>query len=215
MEKKNGVRLSKRTVDALRVKTGDRVFWDRELVGFGVRVYASGHKAYIVQSRGENGSKRITLGAHGSLSPDAARKEAAKVIGRIKRGEEGDRVKPITVAELAERFQRVYVAAHCKPSTATCYEGLLKNHIVPALGERITNTVARADVMALHQRLDNKPRLANNTVKLLSRMMTLAESWELIAPGANPCRSVRLYKIRERERFLSAKEMRRLGLVLN
>ena len=35
--------ISRRTVEALKVET-DTVFWDRELVGFGVRVYPSGRK---------------------------------------------------------------------------------------------------------------------------------------------------------------------------
>ena len=34
--------VSKRTVDGLSVGDKDTVFWDRELSGFGVRVYPSG-----------------------------------------------------------------------------------------------------------------------------------------------------------------------------
>ena len=40
----------------------DTVYWDSELTGFGVRVYPSGAKAYMVQSRGPNGLKRVTVG---------------------------------------------------------------------------------------------------------------------------------------------------------
>ena len=43
--------ISRRTVEALSVGK-DTVFWDRELTGFGVRVYPSGAKYYIVQVRG-------------------------------------------------------------------------------------------------------------------------------------------------------------------
>ena len=42
--------ISRRTVDGLEVEK-DTVFWDRELVGFGVRVYPSGRKVYIAQAR--------------------------------------------------------------------------------------------------------------------------------------------------------------------
>ena len=162
------IRLTKRSVDSLRVEDADRVFWDRDLAGFGVRVYASGHKVYVVQSRGVEGSRRATLGAHGTLSAEAARKQAAEVIGRIKRGEEvePEHEGPVTMTDLAERFLRVYVAVHCKPGTARAYRGILKNHILPALGTRAVELVGRADVMALHQRLHNTPRLANNTVQV-------------------------------------------------
>ena len=42
-------------------------------------------------------------------------------------------------------------------------------------------------------------------------MFSLAEAWERIPPGRNPCRSVRRYKTRTRERFLTPEELRRLG----
>ena len=42
--------ISKRTVDGLSVGDKDAVFWDRELSGFGVRVYPSGAKVVSVRS---------------------------------------------------------------------------------------------------------------------------------------------------------------------
>ena len=74
-------KLTKRTVDALVVTGKDAIFWDRDLPGFGVRVYVSGRKVFVVQSRGP---RRATLGRHGGLSADQARKQAADVIDRIK-----------------------------------------------------------------------------------------------------------------------------------
>ena len=40
--------LSKRIVDRLSVDGKDAVFWDRDLPGFGVRVYPSNAKVYVV-----------------------------------------------------------------------------------------------------------------------------------------------------------------------
>ena len=37
-------KLTNRTVDALSVPYGDTVVWDRDLPGFGVRVYSTGRK---------------------------------------------------------------------------------------------------------------------------------------------------------------------------
>ena len=48
--------LSNRTVSALEVDR-DTVFWDRDLTGFGVRVYPSGGKAYVAQARERTGDK--------------------------------------------------------------------------------------------------------------------------------------------------------------
>ena len=40
-----------------------------------------------------------------------------------------------TVADLAERYLRMHVAVQCKASSMKVYEQLLRNQILPALGE--------------------------------------------------------------------------------
>ena len=137
MPKRSELKLTKRAVDALEVEGKDAVFWDRDLAGFGVRVHPTGRKVYVVQTRGPGGPKRVTLGRHGELSTDEARKRAVPVIDRIKRGEALTPKPPepaLTVADLAERFMRVHVETHLKPGTAASYRFLLKKHILPALG---------------------------------------------------------------------------------
>ena len=54
--------ISKRTVEALSVEK-DTVFWDRELTGFGVRVYPSGRKSYIVNYRAGDGGRKAPTSA--------------------------------------------------------------------------------------------------------------------------------------------------------
>ena len=79
--------ISRRTVEALSVEK-DTVFWDRDLSGFGVRIYASGTKMYIVQSRANGKSVRVTVGRHGVISADEASRRAARIVNRIKAGED-------------------------------------------------------------------------------------------------------------------------------
>ena len=74
MPDKAAPKLTKRSVDALAVGGKDAVFWDRDLKGFGVRVHPSCRKVFVVQTRGPNGPKRVTLGRHGDLTADEARK---------------------------------------------------------------------------------------------------------------------------------------------
>ena len=80
--------ISRSTVEKLTADK-DTVFWDSELLGFGVRVYPTGRKVYVVQTRtgGENG-KRVTVGRHGVITPEEARRRAAVIVSRIKAGEE-------------------------------------------------------------------------------------------------------------------------------
>ena len=119
MPGKNVNKLTKRSVDGLRVEGKDAIFWDRDLPGFGVRVYPTGRKVYVVQSRGPTGPKRATIGRHGAVSADQARKQATVIIDRIKRGEDPAPPPPrreLTVADLAERYLRAHVQVNCRRS---------------------------------------------------------------------------------------------------
>ena len=217
MPRRSTLTLSGRAVDALAVSARDVIVWDRELAGFGVRVYPSGRKVYVVQSRAGGGPRRVTLGTHGEITATQARKRAAQVIDRIKRGEEPGPLLPqagTTVADLAERYMSAHVAQNCNAHTAGIYRGSLENHILPALGMMPLGMVERAHVSALHYRLRETPRAANRALAVLSKMFSLAAAWGLVPDGTNPCRAVRKYKERKRERFLSREEYRRLGQAL-
>ena len=211
--------LTKRIVDRLAVDDKDAVFWDRELPGFGLRVYPSGAKVYVVQTRCAGRSKRATVGRHGDVSPDQARKEAARIIARIKAGEEPIPVAPKadpTMAELAERYQREHVAMRCRPATAAHYGIMLAKHIVPALGKLKVAEVERKHILAFHYELREKPTVANRALEMLVKMFNLAEAWNLRPPGKNPCRFVRRYKVQpQHERFLTPEELGRLGRALD
>ncbi len=217
MPRRSELTLSGRAVDGLSVEERDRIFWDRELPGFGVRVYPSGRKVYVVQSRAQGAPKRVTLGTHGELTTTQARLRAAQVIDRIKGGKE-----PIpppaqagaTIADLAARYLSAHVAQNCNAHTAGIYRGSLENHILPALGMMPLAAVETAHVAALHYRLRATPRAANRALSVLSKMFSLAAAWGLVADGTNPCKGVRKYKEKKRERFLSRDEYRSLGQTL-
>jgi len=221
MPEQNQLVISKRSVDALFVQDRDTVFWDRRLPGFGVRVYPSGRKLYIVQSRGPHGSRRATLGRHGPLAADRARREAAAAIDRIKQGKDPlppQPAKPEPVAnvtDLAGRFMREHARVNCKPSTVGAYRVAIDVHIVPALGDISVDEVDRKHVANLHYSLREKPFTANAVLIILGKMLSLAEAWGLRAKGTNPCRFVRRYPEPQRERFLTREEFRRLGVVLD
>ena len=219
MPAQNAIRISKRTVDALAVERGDAVFWDRDLTGFGVRAYATGRKVYVVQMRGPGGGmKRATLGAHGDLPPDEARKEAAVVIDRIRRGEEPFPPEPEpepTVADLAARYLKAHVEVNCQPGTAANFRRIVERYIVPELGHLPLSAVERSHASDLHYKMRDKPTQANQTVGVLAKMFRLAEAWAMTPPRRNPCRSVKPYGKNRRERFLTPEEYRTLGRVLD
>ena len=172
-----------------------------------------------MQTRVFGRSKRVTVGRHGKLSADQARKEATRIIARIKAGESAPLAEPAaapTVADLAERYQREYVAMHCKPLTVSHYGLMLRKHIVPALGKLLVSEVERKHIMAFQYGLRDMPTVANRAVEILVKMFNLADAWGWRPSGRNPCRFVRRYKVeKHHERFLTPEELHRLGRTLD
>ena len=212
------VRLSKRTIDALAVERGDKVFWDRDLPGFGIRVHATGRRTYVAQARTPGGlPKRVRLGRFEDMTAKQARQEAAEIIDRIRRGE--DPVPPPappepTVADLAARYMEGHVEVNCRPLTVDAYRRVLELHILPELGTLRLSEVDRSHVSALHYGLRDKPVQANKAVGVFSKMFKLAVAWGMTPARLNPCRSVKRYRQGSCERFLTADEYARLGRVL-
>ena len=220
MAKLNSTTISRRTVEALPVGECETVFWDHELCGFGVRVYPSGTKVYLVQTRSGGRSRRVTIGRHGVLTAEQARRKAAQSIASIKAGDNPARaVSPPdagpTIAEVAERYMKEHVAVRCKPSTARGCRYTLDKYLLPAFGARPLGSVGREEVAALQYQLHKTPSMANRVIDMLSRLFNMAEAWGVAPEGGNPCRFVQKYKERSCERFLSDEEFRRLGRVLD
>lgn len=76
--KGTAIKLTKSKVEALPVPNDkDQVFyWDSETKGFGLRITANGARSYVVQRPVNGKTRRFTLGPHGVLTCDAARKRA-------------------------------------------------------------------------------------------------------------------------------------------
>ncbi|MEX3015709.1 integrase arm-type DNA-binding domain-containing protein [Gymnodinialimonas hymeniacidonis] len=212
-------RLTKRSVEQLEVTANEYFVWDKDLSGFGLRVMPSGRKSYLVQYRAGGRSRRRTIGPHGVLTADQARAEARKLLGDVARGEnpaEDRRRKhrEPTVASLCDRFLTEYVAHHCKPTTQKAYKAYVNNCVRPHFGSRKIGDVTRADVVAFHHDLRDRPYTANRCVAMLSKMFNLAEDWGLRRDGSNPARRIRKFREEEKKRYLSEDEQARLGQVL-
>ena len=221
MAKLNSTTISRRTVERLEADR-DTVYWDSELLGFGVRVYPTGRKVYVVQTRaGGKDGKRVTVGRHGVITAEEARRRAAHIISRIKAG-----VDPVpeplaaeangpTVAELAATYLEEVVAVRLKPASAYSYRNTIGKHILPKLGRKRALSLDHGAVSAFHHSLARTPAAANRAVEMLFRIYRAAEERETIPEGSNPCGQVAMNRQRRHERFLTDEEFRRLGGVLD
>ena len=104
-------KLTKRVVDAATARSSDYFIWDDDLAGFGLRVFTSGKRSYLIQYRAAGRTRRYTIGLHGVWTPETARKEARILLGRIAQGQnpaEERRIdaRAITVKELCAQYVR-------------------------------------------------------------------------------------------------------------
>lgn len=212
-------RLTKQVVDAATPTEKDFFIWDEKLSGFGLRVFNSGRKSYLIQYRSGGRTRRFTIGAHGTLTADEARNRARALLVQVNDGHdpaEDRRINRhgITMTDLCDRYIREYIAVYNKKSTAKEFKRLINTQIVPALGKRKISSITRYNILELHQKMRGTPRQANQTLAVLSKMFSLAEAWGLRSEGTSPCRLIRKFPEKIRCRYFSDDEMKRLGSTL-
>src|SRR5271169_4879408 len=104
------IKITKRTVEALKVAAKDYIAFDTDLPGFGVRVMPSGKRFFLIQYRRHGRTRRVMIGQFGPVTAEIARREATTMPGNV-RGADGDPAaardaqrQSMTVRELGDRF---------------------------------------------------------------------------------------------------------------
>lgn len=173
-------KLTKRVVDAAEVRDKDYFIWDDELPGFGLRVFASGKRSYLVQYRAAGRSRRYTIGLHGVWTPETARQEAKVQLGRIAGGDNPaeERLldhKAMTVKELCELYLKdleagLILGKGGRPKKATTIvtdTGRIQRHIIPLLGTRRVKDLTKAEInRVMKDIIAGKTRISVKTKKL-------------------------------------------------
>ncbi|WP_114910856.1 tyrosine-type recombinase/integrase [Acidibrevibacterium fodinaquatile] len=173
-------KLTKRLVDAAEPREKDYVIWDDELPGFGLRVFASGKRSYVLQYRALGRSRRYTIGLHGVWTAEAARQEAKVQLGRVAQGDNPAEERQldhnaITVKELCTLYLNDLNAGLIlgkggrpkKPTTIVTDTGRIERHIIPLLGTRRVKDLTKADInKVLKDIMAGKTRVSVKTKKL-------------------------------------------------
>jgi integrase len=227
------MKLTDKIVDALPVPAkGNQRTPDAEVSGFNARVTAAGDRGFVLRYRIHGRERLYTIGSRPTWTTVAARNRAKELRRLIDQGidpheqDTKERDEAITVADFWRRVYDPHHVVTLRPSWARDIRSMMRNDILPRLGNRPVKDVDHADVAALHRHITKRaPARANRARDALSHLMNWAERPHITEDGeripalrsrfSNPCRDVARNHEEARQRFLSPAEMARLVAVLD
>jgi integrase len=220
-------KITKRVVDATGPDpSGKRlVVWDTEIIGFGLLVLPSGVKSYFFRYRTREGrERRMTIGKHGTYTPEEARNKADDLRRDVKDGRDPLAAKDAlrhaaTVGEILDAYLKSAKFKSKAESTQAIDRGRIERHLRPLLGKRHAHAVTAGDVeTAMAEIRDGKTAAlvktkarglarvtggegtARMAIELLRSVFTWAVRERLLA--ANPCADIRTGSSGTRETIL-------------
>ena len=207
--------LSAARVKALRPRKSAYDIRDGKLKGFGVRVLPSGAKRFFIHSQHRGERLWRIVGDANAMRATEARTRAASMLAAINRDAQPPAApeEPVfeTVAEAAfQRHARIW-----KPGTLRVNRSYLRNQLLPWFGGMQIADITRQDVQRWVAALRPTPVAADRSTPILSVVMKEAELLSYRPEGSNPCRGVRRYRRKGRERYLTNEELQRLAARLS
>jgi integrase len=227
-------KLTQRFVDTVRPGERDAYYWHAERIHQGVRlalkVTPTGRKVFLCKYRPVGGrrdvSRWMTLSA---TTLQTAEREAKRLFrqdadpARVRREERAAE----TVAEAIPMFLSELVGKK-KPRTVYEWTRILggtyigvahAGYVLPTLGTLRVRNVDETTIAALHRHVWNgskakRPVMANRVLGALGALFTWCESRGLRKRGTSPTKGVERFPEHERERYLTADELRQLSHAL-
>ena len=159
MPKTSETVLTKGVVDSCNAADNRYDVWDSKLPGFGLRVGTSGAKTYVVRYRANGGGRTaprryVTVGRHGTLTVEQARKKAQQILAEATVGEDpamqrNARRQELKMAALIDLYEKEGCFIQrgkrqgepMKDRTKTYTIARLRHHVVPLLGTKRVSEV--------------------------------------------------------------------------
>jgi integrase len=216
-------KLTKSLIDGATYEGGTHgqewdVRWDSTVPGFGLRIYPTGRKAFILRYRVNGRKKLLTLGPYGVLTVEQARNLARQRLGEVIGGEDPlEKRKKAVQGETIAALGAAYLERHAvRKRSGRDDQRRIAQHLLPAWGQRKVESITRADVAALHTMIGERhPYEANRTVALVGKMFELARRWGFLPEtAANPARGIDKFREHKRDRWVTPEELPRLAAII-
>lgn len=197
---------------------GNKIYYDSEIPGFGLRVTKTGTKAFILNYHINRKERRFTIGKSPAWSAAAAREKASGLRRLIDQGEDPlderiERREAPTVAELWKEYEKVHLPTLSHRSQ-TDQRGMWANYILPDLRAIAVKELTSRQIDRLHAKISKMaPTRANRVLEVLRKALNLAIRWDWIEK--NPADGFRRNAEHSRERYLSKDEYERVFAALD
>ena len=216
------MKLTKLRIDALEYEGDGKardVRWDDEVPGFGVRIYPSGRKAFVLSYRVHGRKRFFTLGAYGPLTLDKARvlalrRKADLIDGKDPLAQREEATNAKTVAELCQ----LYMERHAiNLRTASEEKRRIEQHILPRWGNVKVQALKRSEIANAHHSVGkDRPYEANRRLALLRRILNRARQWGVVEESLpNPATGIPMHPEKSRDRWVTPEELPRLAQAID
>jgi integrase len=194
--------ISIRTVQALR--PGEAI-WDNRVPGFGARRQRDAI-SYVLKYRHQGKQRFVTLGRHGALTPDEARKKAKRLLGSVAGGIDPITPKAETLGAVIEEYL-AYASKTLRPKSYLNTQHYLQVCWKP-YHSRPLASIKRRDVAQGISEIETKhtPIIASLARRGLSACFNWAirQGYEL---PANPVQGTNRSVLKSRDRVLTKPEL--------
>lgn len=166
------IKISKATVDSAQQGAVDKVYWDKALAGFGLKVTPAGRKVYLYRYRIASPGRAarthpitLTIGKHGDLTPDQARDRATELAGKVAVGvdpraeERRERIEAEAKARRetdlafdrkADQWLDHYEhEKERRPSSVSQAKLVVRNHLKPALKSKPLPEIGKPEIQSI------------------------------------------------------------------
>lgn len=212
------IKLTKTTVDKIpAAEKGKQVdYYDAELPAFGVRVSATS-KTYFVRKWINGKLTRVTLGRHGVIYADAARKLAGDATTEIRKGVDVNQEKAksrkrgVTLADVFKEFLATRKAL--KSKTVDHYSDDINRHLADWLKKPIAE-ISKEMIAKRHTKLavSAGEASANSVMRTFRAVYNFARSYTDNAIPDNPVQRLsqtrQWYKVERRLTFIKPHELK-------